>query len=209
MLSVTTLAVGSHSITAVYGGDGNFSVASSAGVSEIVEDFTLTISGTGSSQTVQPGGTANYTLPMSPSGGTTFPAPVTFSATGLPTGFTATFNPVSLAAGSPATNVALTIQVPLSARLERSGQPGRNVPLIALGLLVLPFLGGVRRSQKWLRRLALIVILLAGTGGVTILTGCGGGGSSGESSQPQTYTITVTATSGALSHSTTVTLIVQ
>jgi hypothetical protein len=207
-LSLATLGVGSHSITALYGGDGNFSAASSAAVSETVEDFTLTIGGSGSSQTVQPGGTATYTLPMSPSGGTTFPAAVTFAATGLPTGFTATFSPASLAAGSSATNVALMIQVPLTAKLEQRGEPGRSVPLIALGLLVLPFLGGIGRSRKWLRRLALLTIVFAGMGGMSMLTGCGGGGGGG-GSQPQTYTITVTATSGALSHSTTVTLIVQ
>lgn len=207
-LSVSILGVGSHSITAVYGGDGNFNTASSAAISETVEDFTLTIGGSGSSQTVQPGGTATYTLPMSPSGGTTFPAAVTFAATGLPAGFTATFSPTSLAAGSSATNVALTIQVPLTAKLEKHGEPGRSVPLIALGLLVLPFLGGIGRSRKWLHRLALLTIVFAGMGGMGMLTGCGGGGGGG-SSQPQTYTVTVTATSGALSHSTTVTLIVQ
>ena len=207
-LSLSTLGVGSHSIAALYGGDVNFNAASSAAVSETVQDFTLTIGGSGSSQTVQPGGTATYTLPMSPSGGTTFPAAVTFAATGLPAGFTATFSPPSLAAGSSATNVALMIQVPLTAKLEQRGEPGRGVPLIALGLLVLPFLGGIGRSRKWLRPLALLTIVFAGIGGMGMLTGCGGGGNGG-GSQPQTYTVTVTATSGALSHSTTVTLIVQ
>jgi hypothetical protein len=100
------------------------------------------------------------------------------------------------------------IQVPLTAKLEKRGEPGRGVPLIALGLMVLPFLGGIGRSRKWLRRLALVTIVFAGMSGMGMLTGCGGGGGGG-GSQPQTYTVTVTATSGALSHSTTVTLIVQ
>jgi RHS repeat-associated protein len=204
-LSLSTLGVGTHSITAVYGGDGNFNSTTSAAVSETVQDFTLTIGGSGSSQTVQPGGTATYSLPMTPSGGTTFPAAVTFSATGLPTGFTATFSPPSLAAGSSATSVALMIQVPLTARLENRSQPSRGLPLVALGMLVLPFLDGVRQSRKWLRRFALIAILLVGAGGAAMLSGCGGSGGS----QPQTYNITVTATSGALSHSTDVTLTVQ
>ena len=111
-LTISTLAVGSNSITAVYGGDGNFTSVSSTAVSETVEDFTLTTGGSGSSQSVQPGGTATYTLPLSPSGGTTFPAAVAFSITGLPTGFTATFSPASLAAGNSATTVTLTVQVP-------------------------------------------------------------------------------------------------
>ena len=210
-LTVSTLAVGSHSLTAAYSGDGNFISVVSAAVSETVQDFTLTIGGSGGSQTVQPGGTATYTLPMSPSGGTTFPAAVTFSASGLPAGFTATFSPSSLASGSSATNVTLTVQVPQAAMMEKSRQPGRGLPLVALGMLLLPFAGGIRRSSKRLRRLTFILILLAGIGGVATLTGCGGGssGGGGGGSQPQTYNITVTATSGTLSHTTIVTLTVQ
>jgi len=206
-LTISTLSVGSHSITAAYGGDGNFTSVSSTAVAETVEDFTLTVGGGGSSQTVQPGGTATFTLPMSPSGGPTFPTAVSFSATGLPSGFTATFSPASLAAGSSATNVALMIQVPLTAMLEKDKQPGRSLPLVALGILVLPVLGGLSRSRK--RRLALLMLLLTGFGSVAILSGCGSGGSgSGGGSQPRVYTITVTATSGALSHSTIATLTV-
>jgi len=211
-LTTSTLAAGSHSITAAYSGDSNFNSVSSTAVSQTVEDFTLTIGASGSSQSVQPGGTATYTLPMTPSGGTTFPAAVSFSASGVPTGFTATFSPSSLTAGSAATNVALMIQVPTTAMLDNSSRPDRGLPLIALSLLILPFLGRIRRSRPWLSLLALLVMVMAGAGGLATLTGCGGGGSgsSGESSnQPQTYNIIVTATSGTLSHSTTVTLVVE
>jgi hypothetical protein len=84
--------------------------------------------------------------------------------------------------------------------------------MIALGILVLPFVAGIKRSRNGLRRLTLIVMIVAGIGGLSTLTGCGGGGSGSSGaggSQPQTYNITVTATSGALSHSTTVMLVVQ
>jgi hypothetical protein len=211
-LTTSTLAAGSHSITAAYSGDSNFNSVSSTAVSQTVEDFTLTIGASGSSQSVQPGGTATYSLPMTPSGGATFPAAVSFSASGVPTGFTATFSPSSLTAGSAATNVALMIQVPTTAMLDNSSRPDRGLPLIALSLLILPFLGRIRRSRPWLSLLALLVMVMAGAGGLATLTGCGGGGSgsSGESSnQPQTYNIIVTATSGTLSHSTTVTLVVE
>jgi hypothetical protein len=129
----------------------------------------------------------------------------------LPTGFTATFSPGSLAAGSGTTTVTLTVQVPQTAMLEKSGQSGGRLPFVALCILLLPFAGTIRRSRTWFRRIAVVVIMLAGAGSATTLIGCGGGGSSsGESgSQPQSYTLTVTATSGALSHSTTVTLTVQ
>ena len=208
-LNISTLVAGTHSITAGYGGDANFSSVSSAAVSETVQDFTLTTGGGGASQTIQPGGTASFTLPLSPSGGTTFPATVTFSATGLPSGFTATFTPSSLPAGSSATNITLMIQVPTTAMLDRSGQLGRILPVIALALLV-PFLGGFSRTKIQPARLTLIALLLISVGAVA-LTGCGGGGSGGggTTAQPRTYNATVTATAGTLAHSTTVTVIVQ
>jgi hypothetical protein len=94
--------------------------------------------------------------------------------------------------------------------LEKTGQPGGRLPLVALCILLLPFAGRIRRSSKLLRRLTLLVMMLAGAGGVATLLGCGGGNSNGETgSQGQSYTLTVTATSGVLSHSTAVTLTVQ
>ena len=87
-----------------------------------------------------------------------------------------------------------------------------RLPLVALGILLLPWAGRIRRSRVWLRRLTVLAILLVGAAGLATLTACGGGsegsGSSGGST-PQTYNIAVTATSGTLSHSTTVTLTVQ
>jgi hypothetical protein len=205
-LTLSTLAAGSNSILAVYSGDGNFNSVPSAAVSETVEDFALTANS--SSQTVQPGAAATYTFPMSLSGGTTLPAAVVFSVSGLPAGFTATFSPASLAVGSSPTSVTLTIQVPQTAMLERKMPTGDGLPLVAFGILLLPLAGRARRSKLW--RLALIAMLLAGAGSVATLIGCGGGGSSGgESSQPQTYSLSVIATSGTLSHSTAITLTVQ
>jgi hypothetical protein len=211
-LGISTLASGSHLLTAVYSGDGNFNSITSAGASEAVQDFTLATNS--SSQTVQPGGSATFTIPVGLSGGTALPAAVAFSISGLPTGFTATFNPASLAAGSPATNVTLTIAIPQTAVLQRSIRQGERLPLVALGILLLPWAGRIRRSRVGLRRLTVLAILLVGAAWSATLTGCGGGGgasggSGGSGSQPQTYNITVTATSGTLSHSTTVTLTVQ
>jgi hypothetical protein len=81
---------------------------------------------------------------------------------------------------------------------------------IALGLLLLPFAGRLRRTGRRWKGTAWLVVALAGAALAAGLTGCGGSSSSNTSPPPpQSYTLTITATSGSLSHSTTVNLTVQ
>jgi ABC-type transporter Mla subunit MlaD len=70
------------------------------------------------------------------------------------------------------------------------------------GMILLPFGGKMRRSAGRAGRFAgLLLLILAATGAVLGLAGCGG--TSGYFGQQQrNYTVTVTATSGALSHTT-------
>jgi hypothetical protein len=228
-LSTSSLTAGSHTITAVYSGDANFIAATSGPLSETVLDFSLNNvgesggasgSGTSTSQTVTPGGAANYPLSILPTNGTTFPAPITLSLTGLPSGATATIAPSSWTQLSSTTwsfpaNVALpttslVVQTPSSvARLEPGTELHRTLPPVALGLLLLPLAGMRRRLGKTLGRTIFILLLLvAGASAMAGLSGCGA--TSGFFGQPtQTYTMTVTATSGTLSHATTITLTLE
>jgi hypothetical protein len=214
-LTTSGLAVGSHTITAVYGGDGNFVSATSSALTEVIDDFNLAISVTGgastiTSVTVLPGGTAVFTFVVSPINAATFPTAVTLSASGLPAGATATFSPATLAAGSGTTTVTLTIQIPqTAAALQPTHDLGRGLAPFALALLLLPFVGRLRHAGRRLSRaVSLLLLLSAGLAAAAGLSGCGS--SSGFFGQQQTtYTVTVTGTSGALSHSTTVTLTVE
>ena len=199
-LTTTSLAAGLQSITVVYSGDANINPATSNAINETVQDFTLTVSGP-SGVNVRGGGTATYTLIVTPVGGTTLPAPVGLSAGEIPLDATATFSPSTVAANSAATSVTLELKMPGSAALEPPrGLFGSSGIPVALGLVLLPFAGRWRKLRRGWRVLALLAvsaaILSAG------VSGCG-------DLRPNSFSINVTAASGSLSHATTLQVTVQ
>jgi hypothetical protein len=208
--STSSLAAGSHSITAVFAGNADYAAVTSAPVVEVIEDFTLgAASGGSTSVTVSPGGTADFTLAVSPPSGTTLASAVSFSVTGFPSGATSTFSPASVAAGSGASNVTLAVTVPSdSASLPSSRPFGRGGLPIALGLLIIPFADRARRASR--RVFRFVAVGIAGAALTAAVSGCGGGGNGGGTNPPpQSYNLTVTATSGSLSHTTSLTLTVE
>jgi hypothetical protein len=228
MFPTASLAIGSHSITASYGGDTNFASSGSLPLPQVVQDFNLTITGgtTGvTSVTVLPGGKAVFTFTVSPDNSSAFPSAVTLSASGLPAGATYSFSPAALAAGTGTTTVTLTIQIPQAgannlAKLLPSNAPrapGSAIPdklasrlaPLSLALLLLPFARRMRRAGKNMgRMMSVLLLLVVGLAAVAGMSGCGS--TNGFFSQQQkTYTVKVTGTSGALSHFTTVTLTVE
>jgi sugar lactone lactonase YvrE len=238
-LTLSSLAVGSHSISAVYSGDSNFSATGSASLNETVIDFTTTAggggsgggSGTGSgggsgssvsapTQTVAPGSAATYTLSIAPTAGTKLPAPTVFTISGMPPGASAQVSPATWAptastvwtypANTDLQNIALTIQLPSVTALNKEVITfGRGASPLLLGLLLLPYAGKMRRTSRRLGGWISMLIVIAA--GCSLVIGISGCGSTnGFFAQPShTYTITETVTSGALSHSATITLTVE
>jgi sugar lactone lactonase YvrE len=206
--TTSSLAVGTHTITAVYAGDANFASATSSPVTEVIQDFSLSSSGSGGgtpTQTVSPGGTASYSLVFSPSG-TTFPNPVTLSVSGLPPGAIATITPETIPGGSALTDVSLTIQLPQTTA-KLLNQP---IPPVLWCVLLLPFAGRLRRAGKRMRRTLSVLLLAAAALAVGAgVSGCGSTNSGFFGHPQQAYSVVITATSGSISHSTTVALIVQ
>lgn len=209
-LTISTLAVGSHSITAVYSGDNNFTTSTSTVLPQSVVDFNFSISGSSStSETVLPGQAATYSFTVQPVTGS-FNYPVVLSATGLPPGATAVFTPSTITLGSSPVSFTMTIQTSAVARLL---QHRSLVGGMSLALLLLPFAGRMRRGRRKMRPLLLTVLLLLSATAVGGLTGCGSG-SGYFGSQDRSYNVqvigTATGTGGAtLQHSITVTLTVQ
>ena len=163
---------------------------------------TYTVTSSTTAQTVQPGGTAQYTITATAENGS-FPNAVSLAASGLPSGATATFNPASITPGGSSATSALSIQT--AAPVTTTAGSASGWLFAVAGVPMLGLLFAAKRGRRWV---TLVLLLLASLGAATAMTGCGGGfalpGSSAKS-----YTIIVTGTSGAIQQSTTVQLTVQ
>jgi sugar lactone lactonase YvrE len=204
----STLAIGVHSITAIYSGDTNFIASTSPALPETITDFTFVVSGA-STQSVNPGETASYNFTVQTQSGVT-PLAITFTASGLPAGATATFTPSTLPAGSTTTGVALSIQTAgLQAANSRPVRPSQIALLSWSVAFLLPLLRS-KRIRASLSRLPRTLLLAAAGVAILGIVGCGGAGFFAHS--PTSYTVTVTGTttgSTTFQHTATVTLIVQ
>jgi len=215
--SSSAFGAGAHSISAVYLGDTNFNGVTSAVMVEtvgVVPDFTIAATGA-TSQVVNPGQNAIYNFSVQ-SQGAAFPSAVTLTASGLPTGATATFAPATITPGGTAAAFSLSVQAPtLKTANSGPGRPSRNPLLpVSAALFLLPLMRNKRlaRLGRMPRTLFSAILLLLSGAALMGLAGCGTGGFF--PLNPQSYNITVTATATSvagttLQHATTVTLIVQ
>jgi hypothetical protein len=199
--TTSTLATGNHSIVASYTGDTTYNFAASLPLPQLIEDFTLTLGGSGSA-TIGLGQSTTFPVTVSPVVGTILPGAITFTATGLPPETWLTYSPSSLAAGSG--SIVDYVQVTMSASFAQApaapSGAGRVLPL-TLGLLLLPFSRRIRRmARRWqgLVVVALVALVLAAG-----LSACS------FTLTPNGSTVTMTATSGNLSHTTTFKVTVQ
>jgi hypothetical protein len=202
-ITTTGLAAGAHSITAAYSGDSNYGPGSSSTLTENIQDFTLTFAeGASGTASVPAGGRAEYRLVITPVGGATLPAGVTLAVPNVPAGMATIFSPATLAAGSGTATVTLEVTLPEASAVERSRGPlGGGALPVALGLILLPFAGGMSRRRAGLTRLVAVAALSAAL--AVGMMGCGAKLSA------ENFSLTVTAASGSLSHSVTAQLTVK
>ncbi len=223
--SSTTLSVGSHTLTASYGGSVDFATSVSTSVSVTVvappkPDFTLQASPPNLTVLQGRHGTATFTL--KPTGG--FTGSVDLSCGTLPTGASCAFSPQTLTANGD--NASLSSQLVLSTTADdgisasaRESMPARDEPFLA-GFLFLPallmgFWIGVRNRHALPRAKGVLIVTLLLAGVIFSLAGCGGGGMkkpAANATPPGTYAVSITAAttgSGAVSHSIALTLKVE
>jgi len=209
--TTSSLAVGQHSMTTVYGGDANNAGSTSSVLTQTVNaaDFALTSNPT--STTVTAGQSGTFTLTVTPQG--SFTSPISFSCSGLPALAGCTFKPASVTPNSSTATSTLTITT--TAQTASLASPfGRRSPLYAMWL-VLPamLLGMVGMAAPNRRKLLSFCVAFLLVGGCLLQAACGGGsngGSGGGGGTPSgTYTITVTGAAGSTQHTTALTLTVQ
>jgi Bacterial Ig-like domain (group 3)/NHL repeat len=208
-LTSSDLPAGSLSLTAVYSGNSGFAASTSPAVSETITTA-YEVTAPPAPVKAASGSTATFNIKVPPVGGP-FNHLVTLSASGLPSGASATFNPPAVTPGSAGAPAVMSVQLaPMIAGMVPTGTPPAPRYLFPLGSFSLMFaICGVLCEWRRPKALRLFVATTALAGATLMFTGCGGG-LPGKSVAPEgRYVITVTGTSGTLHASTTVTLVVQ
>jgi len=169
------------------------------------------------SATIAPGGSATYTIQVTPRFGS-FDSAVSLTATALPGGCTASFSQSSVTPGASPAATTLTLRTTSRAAAATGATFGSAGPiptaaallfLVSARLLWARFRRPVPTRLSWRRLTAAAVLICV----AILIGGCSAGGGGGDKPSPATpagtYQIQVRAASGSLSVSTSVTLVVQ
>jgi hypothetical protein len=216
MYSTSSLTAGSHSITAQYGGDGNYAGSTSSSLTQMVVAPSYALSASPSSLTIAQGGSGSATLTVTPVGG--FNQSLSLTCSGLPAYATCMFSPSTLTPNGTNTAVSSTLMIATDVQTVEQRDPAmpgshRSVPVWAFALLGLGGLlraGRVRRRTGSVRIMALWAVLLA-TAGLGI-SGCGGKGSgsgTGVLTPKGTGNVTITATGTGVTQTLTISVTID
>jgi len=203
--TTSSLAAGTHSITAVYGGDTDFTGSTSSAVNEVVAVPDYTLKSNPTTQTVTAGSSAKYTITLTPSTG--YDGAVTFACpSSLPSGVSCSFSPnPATPTSNPAYTSVLTITTtaPSAAMIVPADVNAIHGNLNLLASLSTIGLMGLVLTGDWKkRRFSGRIVILAVIALVMVLAwaGCGGGSSSSTTPPPSggtpagSYPLTLTAT---------------
>ena len=208
----TSASVGALTLTDNAPGSPQIVILNGSGFTQ-TQDFS--IGAVSPSASITAGGTASYTVVLSSLAG--FNQPVNMSCSGLPKGTACSFsaNPVTPTSGGTSVTVSVstaerTMAPPTAIRVAPPARMIRNVNILwasclSILLLFAMWTAGTKRG----RRAGATLVFAAGL--ILFCVACNGGGSTGTpaGTPAGTYTISIDATSGAITHSTPVTLQVK
>jgi uncharacterized protein (TIGR03118 family) len=163
-------------------------------------DFTLAAAQ--QSATISVGGSTAIMLSVAPTNG--FNGAVTFTCSG-PSGISCTFNPSTVTPSGSAATTTMTIHAAAGGSYGPR-MAGTWLAMSGFGFLAV-MIGGAGQRRKRIGSFLLAAVAVAIVSSTLLASvGCGGGGSA---AQRGTASVAVTAASGALMHTTMVTLTVQ
>lgn len=215
--STSSLAAGSHSITAKYAGDTSFGGSTSSVLTQTVSASGFTIVVNPTSITVKAGASGTASVTVTPSGG--FGQQVSFACSRLPAASTCSFSPstVTTTGGNAATTTVTIATNVASAQLNPPLVPRGHPEKLATLLAMLFGVGGLWSARRKVKTFFCALMLIFGL--AAFISGCGdggggnngggGGGGSSSNTPAGTSTLTITATGGSMSQTATLTLVVQ
>ena len=179
------------------------------------------INGTPATMTITAGQTATFKVTVGSLNG--FTSAVNLTCSGLPINSTCSFNPAAVTPDSGGTKMSIVSIQTSSSPYMQAGVIGGNqsrelysvlLPIPALGLLGTFLVGSIRRrrqaGKRWVVGLVSSFALFFISAALLTASGCGYGSNySANGTQRGTTTVMITGTSGAISHSTAVTITVQ
>jgi len=182
--TLSSLAVGTHTITAVFAeNDPYLGSTSNAVTLTTLSTFSLTAAPTSGS--IYTGEAFNSTITVVP--GTGFALDVALTCSGAPANTTCSLTPSTVTGGSGTSKLVVLTTAPSQTTTTASYRSGAW-PLLA-GLLLLFVPKRLRRWRGWLTGLVLAVALTAGA-----ISGCGGSGTLTDGTPVGSYPITITGT---------------